>query len=558
MSRASLIVRAEDLAQELPLVRGMIIGSGLPGALGNLAPGPYGLAGPHLAVLDILEQAGSIILEVETRLRQRITSDRGGEAEMAGFDFIAELQPMDRAFCAWYAVFVASDWASAQCAKHTSTAVSVKGGFNNRWVQDLGNLAGNNLLQVVLRELKGFYEHHRNHSDPARRITEPERVADSSAAFFKLLANGVAKFLSDGEYERHRTVLETMRVEILGQGYVGLKPTAAADTNQSSDLLPVKPEDVVGNQEYLAAGMRLARDVAGFDFKAGKNPKKVNPVLFCQGTPGCGKTLTAHAVGNYFLDYCQKRDIPAKFLIIRRTDWASSYQNASANKLISIFKDDVYAFPGVVGCYWADIDTAFAARSDPGLRSEEKNILGASFGIFDGTLIPKNGKWFLLCDANYINMDQATLSRISQDPYIVRGPVTVDDFVTLFRDKKLHEFSDFFHLSDEQWRQVGQACLDFSLSGRNVDNITQKLIREVQDVDPPDDYYKASFEERRRILRELSKPMTVERIIEIMDGFRKFEAEAEAKAERQRFDERVREIVFNLSAQKAALESYGN
>ncbi|MEW6279348.1 MAG: AAA family ATPase, partial [Candidatus Eremiobacterota bacterium] len=455
----ALIVRPADLEQEIPLVRGMLIGAGLPGALGNLAPGPYGLTRTHLAVLDILERAGAIVLEMEKRLRMRITADRGGDAAMAGFDFVAELQPVDRAFCAWYAVFSGADYAAAACLEHTNVAVQVKGGFTGRWVQDLSTMAGNTLLQVLLREFKMFLEHHRSHPDPSRRLTEPERVADCAAAFFQLLANGIRQLASDSEYERHLQVVSAMKVEILGRRYQGFTATAAVETRESSDLLPVMPDDVVGNQEFLTAGMKIARDVAGFDFATGKNPKKINPILFCQGAPGCGKTLTAHAVGNYFLKYCRDRDIPARFLVIRRTDWASSYQNASASKLISIFKDDVYAFPGVVGCYWADIDTAFAARSDPGLRSEEKNILGASFGIFDGTLIPKNGKWFLLCDANYINMDQATLSRISQDPYIVKGPVTPEDFILLTRDKKLKDFADFFRLSQEDWQKLGQACV---------------------------------------------------------------------------------------------------
>ena len=31
------------------------------------------------------------------------------------------------------------------------------------------------------------------------------------------------------------------------------------------------PEDIVGNEEHLDAGRRLARDVAGFDFTLGRN-----------------------------------------------------------------------------------------------------------------------------------------------------------------------------------------------------------------------------------------------------------------------------------------------
>ena len=44
---------------------------------------------------------------------------------------------------------------------------------------------------------------------------------------------------------------------------------------------------------------------------------------------------------------CRERDIPAKFQVIRRTDWASSYQNASAMNLVRIFREEVYGFEGV-------------------------------------------------------------------------------------------------------------------------------------------------------------------------------------------------------------------
>jgi hypothetical protein len=192
-------------------------------------------------------------------------------------------------------------------------------------------------------------------------------------------------------------------------------------------------------RSILQAGLKLARDVAAYDLEQRRSPKQLNPVLFGLGRPGCGKTITAHAIGNYFLEYCRERDIPARFKVIRRTDWASSYQNASAATLVKIFKEEVYGFDGVCGVYWPDIDTAFASRSSGDLRSEEKNNLGAVFGIFDGTLIPKDGKWFMICDANFMQMDEATRSRIAQNPFTVKGPTTSEDYVQLLREMLLGE-----------------------------------------------------------------------------------------------------------------------
>lgn len=549
-----LVVREEDLIQELPLVRATIKTLNLHTMMQAACPGPYGLDSNHLAILDILEHSGSLILEVRKKLRHRIASDR----EAAGFAFASKTEPVDEAFISYFSVFVATESAAARCQSFVKEVPEISGGFGQSWVKNLRYLEGTGLIQTLVGEFSAFLDHHRHHPDKERRVKDTEAMASCALAFFTLLANGVNELARDAEFERHLRALEQLAVDICGRHYRGLNPIASsAEDEEPGELLPILPEDIVGNQEYLEAGLRLARDVAGFDLGVGNNPKKLNPVLFGQGSPGCGKTITAHAIGNYFLDYCRQRGVPAKFIVIRRTDWASSYQNASANQLVKIFREEVQGFHGVVGVYWPDIDTAFAARSDPGLRSEESNILGASFGIFDGTLIPKNGKWFLICDANYMNMDEATLSRITQDPYKIKGPVSPEDYVELMREKKLAEFKDLLHLSDEEWLQVGRTCIDSGFSGRNVDSICQKILVEIQDVTPPDEYYEVGFEERKAILRELAKPITAARILEMMEGYRTFEKEAGEQATKERFDTRVQEIVLNLSAQKKALERLG-
>ncbi len=538
----TITVANPDLQQELPIVRAMIKTVALPELLVSMVQGPYGLDKPHLDLLHIIEQAGAVYMELEKALRNRIQRDREG----AGFGFANRLDPVDEVFCNLFGLYAAADAASAACATLSAQAIEVKGTLKAAWFHQ----GPRELFQTLVQELTQFLDFHRK-----TRLKETSDLIDCAGAFFMLLANTVYAQAIDSEFERHRRALEKIPTEVCGRCYHGFQAqVSTAVEEEPAELLPVTPDDIVGNQEFLKAGLRLARDVAGFDLTTGKNPKKLNPVLFGQGSPGCGKTVTAHAIGNYFLSYCRQRQVPAKFLVIRRTDWASSFQNASATQLVKIFKEEVQGFRGVVGVYWPDIDTAFAARSDPGMRGEESNILGASFGIFDGTLIPKNGKWFLICDANYMNMDEATLSRISQDPHKILGPATKEDFVELMLDKKLKDFQDMLPLSHSEWLQLGQKCIDARFSGRNVESICQKVLTEIQDVEPPDDYYQLNYEERQTMLRSLAKPMTYERIDEIMDQYARFEQAAESQNESERFQARVKEIVLNLSAQRAALE----
>lgn len=552
MERRELVCTEADLNQELPIARAYIKDHGFHTFIISCCTGPYGPTHDHLTLLDTVEHALAQVMEVSKQLSTRIKNER----QAAGFAFESRLDPVDDAFCRYFATFVAADTAAARAVVLAEKDPEVEGSFRQAWVRNLGQSEPKQNSKTIIAELAAFLDFYQMHPDKERRISQPKELASCMTAFFRLLANGVKDLATDAEFERHRVALESMHVDICGRNYRGFEfSSTSAEDEEPGELLPILYTDVVGNKEYIEAGLRLARDVAGFDFTTGQNPKKLNPVLFGQGSPGCGKTITAHAIGNFFLQYCRERNVPARFLVIRRTDWASSYQNASANRLVEIFKEEVQNYPGVVGVYWPDIDTAFAARSSPGLRAEESNILGASFGIFDGTLIPKNGKWFLICDANYMNMDEATLSRISQDPYKILGPTDADDFVELMREKKLSEFSDLLHLSDEEWQLVGQMCIDFKFSGRNVDSICQKIQVEMQDVEPPEEYYKADFETRKKILRDLAKPLNFERLKSMLEGYKEFEKKAGEQVDQERFEARVEEIVLNLSAQRAAMEA---
>jgi len=540
MNQPGFRLGEEDLREEIPLVRRQLQRAGVADLMRQLAPGPYGLTVSHLQALSEIELAIAQAVETSKRLAHRLPGAVG-----AARDRSAE-------FAVLFGLYASGEAGAARCAALTPDRIEVRSGFPASRIRALLAEDETDLVWRLAEDLAEFLSRHRDPPDPARRLKEPQQVINCVGAWLRLVSQGAREAARDAVYEPYRLVLDGLGVEVGGWAFRGFEGTPAVPPDEPADLLPVAPEDIVGNQDYLQAGMRLARDVAGFDFVQGQNPKRINPVLFALGPPGCGKTVTAHAIGNYFLQFCRARGVPARFLVIRRTDWASSYQNASAQKLVEIFRRDVHAFPGVVGVYWPDIDTAFAARTDPGLRSEERNILGASFGVFDGTLIPRNGKWFLLCDANYLNMDEATLSRITQDPYRLSGPTTPEDFVSLMRDKKLKDWQDLLPLSGEEWQGAGRRCLESGFSGRNVEALCRKIATEIEDVEPPEEFYRADYDGRRRILRDLSRPMPASRLQEIMEAFARFEKEAEAESLRKRFEERVQEIVFHLSAQKAA------
>lgn len=377
-------------------------------------------------------------------------------------------------------------------------------------------------------------------------------VVTTVHAFVVQLRGAVERLTHGGRLRPFGVALAQRKVTVGKRRYEGFRARPVGDP--VTDLKPVKVEDIVGNTDYIQAALKLARDVAAYDLQAGRSAKRINPVLFALGRPGCGKTITAHAVGNYFLEYCRARDIPARFRVIRRTDWASSYQNASAASLIKIFKEEVYGFDGVCGVYWADIDTAFASRSSGDLRMEEKNNLGAVFGIFDGTLIPKDGKWFMMCDANFMQMDEATTSRIAQNPFRVRGPSTPDDYVRLLRDILLREEKHNIVADAAQWQSIGELCVKADLSGRAVESVAGNVRARIQDFEYPDAYFSADFETRQQLLRDLSVQVQADAVFGEVEDYVEFQQEAEETAAAERFEQEVSGMVDRLNAGRAAAE----
>jgi hypothetical protein len=524
-----LKITDEALQKDREAAQGLLRQYQVPQTFNDIDRGVYGFTRTHLDLLEALEQAIALLHRCACTLEPAVE---------------------DGVFTCIYSAYVASQ---VVLDKLPPAKVRIEGTFSLNDAMRLLKTEPATLAHAITTDYLQYLDFYKRHPDPSKRVDGDERLVACTRAYFSLLANTVREMADDPRFAPLLDRVKQAKPEVLGRKFNGFDSTAATPAAEPSGLLDVHTDDVVGNQDFLKAGMRLARDVAGFDLQAWQNPKKLNPVLFAMGDPGCGKTVTCHAIGNYFLEFCKQRDIPAQFVVIRRTDWASSYQNASAGQLIDIFKSKVAGFKGVVGVYWPDIDTAFAARDDSGLHSEEKNILGACFGIFDGTIIPKNGQWFMMTDANTLNMDKATISRITQDPFQLKGPILPADFVRLTRDIKLRGLGPYLDLSEEQWTAFGTRCIELKLSGRAIENISRKITSEIEDFEYPEEYFKADLARRKEIISQCSQHIAYERLIAIIEHYVAFEQEAEERARKARFNDRVQEIVLATSAHAAAL-----
>jgi hypothetical protein len=546
---SSLIVEPPPDGFDTAGIRSLMNDGKLPITVHKHVRAPFGHTVLSLRALDSIVQAGDLALQGGERLHAALMEDIARSGSLA----IPDPTQDQRLFIGAFTATVLCDGIVPELAS-LAPSPEVDSDLEAEGLEDLLAAPPRECITRIFAMAAKYLRVQADKGGPGKGGLEERElwVVTSLHAFFDQLHGAVERLTHLGRLRPFGLALSKRKVLVGEMRYEGFHARAKAEP--VADLKPIKVGDIVGNEEYIEAGLRLARDVAAFDLERNESPKRLNPVMFGLGRPGCGKTITAHAIGNYFLEYCAERDVPARFKVIRRTDWASSYQNASANQLVKIFKDEVYGFDGVCGVYWPDIDTAFASRGSGDLRMEEKQNLGAVFGIFDGTLIPKDGKWFMICDANFMQMDEATVSRIAQNPYRVHGPQSADDYIRLMRDIMLRDVKRFVHPEDERWKEVGKSCLEQDLSGRNVEAIANNIRSHVQDFEYPDNYFKASFEQRGKIIEELSQRVGIDDVLTRIEDYVEFSKGAEEQSERERFEREVDEMVRQLNAGRTAAE----
>ena len=206
-------------------------------------------------------------------------------------------------------------------------------------------------------------------------------------------------------------------------------------------IMPITKEDVIGGEgTYLDGSPKLGsviwenmKKLSAYDQEKQMNPHKPASTIFTFGGPGSGKTFISHGYLRSFADLCRQNNLPLWVMTHSITDYASHYQNQTSNKLAAL-GEQIKAFPGAVVMYVADADTIFQSRNDPNLSAEQKNTLGIYFKMFDGTMIPKNGKFMSIMDANYIEgIDDATQSRLFDEIVEMKRFDDPTDFAELAR-----------------------------------------------------------------------------------------------------------------------------
>lgn len=328
----------------------------------------------------------------------------------------------------------------------------------------------------------------------------------------------------------------------------------ARDSRQEKLALPnVTLDMIAGNEEFIRLGKELAINVLAYSFDApngGKNPMGDFPQLMMSyGQPGTGKTITAYALLNYFAKTAKENNIPFLTKAIRKTDWTSSFQYASARNLVNLF-NDLFDYDRVVGIYWPDFDTAFQARSSTEIRAEEKDNLNVIFGLLDGTLMPRNGKWFMILDANYMdpkNMDLATFSRLQELVVEVKGPEKPEQYIKLCRDVLLKDKKKFLSIKGESWEKFGKLCKEYELSGRAIEKISKQTAAYIGSFEKPKRFLKMSYEKKLKVIEERSRKVNFNWLLSTIENYVRFQKERDKEEAYKQSEKELQNLIGQLS-----------
>ncbi len=279
-------------------------------------------------------------------------------------------------------------------------------------------------------------------------------------------------------------------------------------------FMNARREDVINSEEYVSILWKNLVKLLFYDHdrRGERDPNPFDPAgcIFTYGAPGGGKTFIAHALIRELARVCEERALPFWAFTHSTSDYASEYQNKTANMLDQLALQ-IRAFPGPVVMYVADADNIFQSRKDARLTAEQQQTLAVYFKMFDGQLIPRNGKFMAIMDANYIDhIDDATKSRLFDRVIELERFKKPHDFARLVRNQLTKGAQDLITLTDEDWLAIGQYLLDSPLGNREIGHVVKGLRG---NFDVPESLIGAPYAEvigyRNEYFREINREVIV-------------------------------------------------
>lgn len=282
--------------------------------------------------------------------------------------------------------------------------------------------------------------------------------------------------------ESHKSVLKERKVDDITTRYgtFSMKNGLFVRKNdlviRDDRIMNVRKSDIIGNAEFVNVLWNNGMALLGYNQKEKDNKFKPASTIFTYGDPGCGKTYTAHGVLQSLADVAQRVGLPLKIMSLNVSDFASTYQNATALRLEEL-AEEINRFNGPVIMYVGDADTIFQSRNAGNITQEQNQTTGVFLKMFDGQLIEKNGKFTTIMDANFIDgIDPATRSRLFDEIQELKRFDQPSHYVEYIKRKLVG--LDNFWVKDKDLMPLGKYILDNNVfSNRTIDHVLKGMQR---------------------------------------------------------------------------------
>jgi energy-coupling factor transporter ATP-binding protein EcfA2 len=372
-----------------------------------------------------------------------------------------------------------------------------------------------------------------------------------------------------------------------------------------------KPEEVVGNHIAKYQAMRLAKMLMAYDFERKLNPfAELGGFIFTfmgDGKPGTGKTTLIQMMAGLLNDYCKVANYPFRYQNLS-IDNVDSYQGKSgqnAKAFINSVMD-----PAVIGFGTVDdIDQVAGKRGDRQSSAGQQEITAVLMEAFAGANTVVRGNCTFGMFSNFPeNVDDALRQRAGAR-FLVDGPQTRADYIDILAlllgknhaiplgqhelyaaqeiqravaesfekhsrpmedglvavfDRLRHEIGELDTLAKLGTYLKAIQEADERFTGRAVKNITDAVKVRAMDFELPDEWMEQpelflfkSYDEKKAMISELRKPITVEMVVQEINRYADSEFRYADKSDEVAIEGAVRDMRRMEEAKRRYLEGKG-
>jgi hypothetical protein len=400
------------------------------------------------------------------------------------------------------------------------------------------------------------------------------------------------------------------RVEADGFPISGFEPARKA---KGSTLIMSfkKPNEVVGNHIAKYQAVRLSKMLMAYDFERKLNPfAELGGFIFTfmgDGKPGTGKTTLIQMMAGLLNDYCKVAGYPFRYANLS-IDNVDSYQGKSGQNA-KAFINGVMD-PAVIGFGTVDdIDQVAGKRGDRQSSAGQQEITAVLMEAFAGANTVVRGNCTFGMFSNYPeNVDDALRQRAGAR-FLVDGPQTREDYIDILAlllgknhsipmgehelyaaqeiKKAVAASFDGHSVPHEDglkavWRAVEGRIgaldtiaklgsylkaiqeADERFTGRAIKNITDAVKVRAMDFELPDEWMEEPdlflfkpYDEKKAMISELRKPITVEMVVQEINRYADSEFRYADKSDEVAIENAVREMGRMEEAKRRYLEGKG-